>query len=132
MFLQLFGASFTEFLVKTLLVYYGYRSFQAIETEEWHDDAHWLTFWLLYSFIQFIQTGMDYFLYQIPFYAELKLGLFVYMGLFGGATQVYEAIGKRAIKMAEVHLKTVQDATNANPNVQKLKEQLKAVTNKKE
>jgi hypothetical protein len=106
---MILGGTFTGFVTRCLLLLFGYKSFQAIETTAWKDDAHWLTFWLLYSVIQFIEYFLDYVLSMLPLYYELKLALYVYLGLFGGATTVYEAIGKRAIQAAEVQIQAISN-----------------------
>eukprot|EP00993_Chasmostoma_nieuportense_P005593 NODE_6215_length_559_cov_90.479167_g6050_i0.p1 GENE.NODE_6215_length_559_cov_90.479167_g6050_i0~~NODE_6215_length_559_cov_90.479167_g6050_i0.p1 ORF type:complete len:143 (-),score=30.29 NODE_6215_length_559_cov_90.479167_g6050_i0:76-504(-) len=96
------GQGLTDLCTRFLLVYCGYKSFQSIETESWKDDAHWLTFWMLYAFFQFLEFFLDfiysYILFEkIPFYYELKLGIFIYIGLCGGSKRFYEACGKKLI-----------------------------------
>jgi hypothetical protein len=111
---MILGAGFTSFLTRIFLLVCGYQSFQSIETTSWKDDAHWLTFWLLYAIIQFIELFADLLLGSLPLYYELKLGVYVYLAFYGGATIVYEKVGKRAIKATELQIKNV----SARPELQ--------------
>eukprot|EP00994_Dinema_validum_P003402 NODE_1784_length_841_cov_177.614899_g1408_i0.p1 GENE.NODE_1784_length_841_cov_177.614899_g1408_i0~~NODE_1784_length_841_cov_177.614899_g1408_i0.p1 ORF type:complete len:137 (-),score=33.80 NODE_1784_length_841_cov_177.614899_g1408_i0:356-766(-) len=91
----------TQFASSVLLVWCGYQSYQSIETASWKDDAHWLTFWLLYSFLSFLEMVLDPIMYKLPFWYEAQLCVLVYLSVFGGAQTIYAAIGKRAILAVE-------------------------------
>jgi hypothetical protein len=101
------GGTITGLLTKCILLVYGYKSFQSIEATSWKEDNSWLVFWTLYSVIQFFEFFFDSVLCELPMYYELKLGLYVYLGFFGGATLVYDAFGKRAVKVAESQFHTL-------------------------
>eukprot|EP00996_Jenningsia_fusiforme_P003441 NODE_4238_length_839_cov_54.572152_g3912_i0.p2 GENE.NODE_4238_length_839_cov_54.572152_g3912_i0~~NODE_4238_length_839_cov_54.572152_g3912_i0.p2 ORF type:complete len:133 (-),score=46.81 NODE_4238_length_839_cov_54.572152_g3912_i0:338-736(-) len=120
---MILGSGITNLVTRSLLVVYGYRSYQAIETETWKDDAHWLTFWLLFSIIQFLEFFIDYFFEEFPFYNEAKLALFVYLGLMKGATVIYEAVGKRAIQMTEAQVEQLSQRKEFQDGMKTLKEQ---------
>eukprot|EP01125_Pyxidicula_operculata_P021652 TRINITY_DN8472_c0_g1_i1.p1 TRINITY_DN8472_c0_g1~~TRINITY_DN8472_c0_g1_i1.p1 ORF type:complete len:121 (+),score=27.80 TRINITY_DN8472_c0_g1_i1:44-406(+) len=103
----------TNFGLKVLLVFYGYQSFKAVESDNKEDDTQWLTFWLIYSFIQFAEYFSDTLLFWIPFYNELKLGLFVFLGLFRGSALLYNSFFRDVLKQNEAKIdKNLEKITN--------------------
>lgn len=121
---MILGDTITDIIIRGLLAWYGFKSYKAIETQTSRDDNHWLTFWLLYGMIQFLEYWVDLILFWLPFYYELKIGLLVYLGMFGGATVVYNAIGKKAIGIVEENAKKVPE----HPTVKQLASQARGLT----
>ena len=71
-----------------VLLYAGLQSFRALQTTDASDDKQWLTFWLLFTVLEFATTFTDWIGWIIPFYSLAKLGLIVFLGFFNGATMV--------------------------------------------
>eukprot|EP01010_Urceolus_cornutus_P000899 NODE_1405_length_932_cov_679.457531_g1083_i0.p1 GENE.NODE_1405_length_932_cov_679.457531_g1083_i0~~NODE_1405_length_932_cov_679.457531_g1083_i0.p1 ORF type:complete len:153 (-),score=45.58 NODE_1405_length_932_cov_679.457531_g1083_i0:474-872(-) len=120
---MILGGAVTAFATRCLLVFYGYKSYKSIETTAWKDDAHWLTFWMLYAFLQWFEFWLDYFMFKFPFYFEAKLVLYVYLGLFAGATKVYEMGGKRAIQTTEGAVEQFSQRKEVQDTLQAVKAQ---------
>jgi len=120
---MIFGETFTDFLVALLLVYYGFQSHKAIVAGAGGAQAaHWLTFWTLYGIFQAFEEILDYVLWRVPFYYELILAMYIWLGMFGGAQLVYEKFGKNAIKAAEAQAKQLSE----KPQVKQVLQQVDA------
>ncbi len=91
-------------LAHTIIAFYaGVKSFRAIQSNDPRDDKQWLTFWLLYSLFDLASTLADFFLGLIvPFYNELKVAFLVFLGVFGGAAQVYPFVEPLLLKGYQV------------------------------
>lgn len=50
----------------------GYRSFCAVMSENNDDDENWLSYWLVYAFVQFFELAFTIVVATFPFYYELK------------------------------------------------------------
>jgi len=87
------------------LLYPTAKSFEAVETG--HDDAQWLMYWIIYTFLLIAETLLWPVLKWIPLYGEAKAVLLAWLVLphFKGATWVYEAVvGPTLTKLqAEIH-----------------------------
>lgn len=59
---------------------------------------------------------------QVPFYNEIKLAFYVYLGQFNGATVVYEKFGKNAIKSVEGQVKQLSEKPEVKQLVQATQE----------
>ena len=65
-------------------------SFRAIQTTDSGDDKQWLTFWLLFSLFELATKCADYLLgWVLPYYNEAKAAFLIFIGVFGGAQQLY-------------------------------------------
>ena len=107
---MILGHGVTRFFTRCLLLAFGYKSWKSLEVDEVSPgESHWLTFWMLYAFIQAAECILDNILYRAPMYFELKLAFFVYLGLFNGATTIYEKFGANAIQSAEKAIKQVSE-----------------------
>ncbi len=96
-------------LSQSLMYFYaGLMSFRAIQSEEPKDDKQWLTFWLLFSALELVATVTDVLLgWIIPYYNELKCGLLVFLGVFGGAELVYPILEPFLLKADLVQRKYI-------------------------
>jgi hypothetical protein len=73
--------------------YAGLMSFRAIQANDHTIDKQWLTFWLLYSLFELATTCADFLLgWVLPFYNEVKAAFLIFIGIFGGAEQLYPLI----------------------------------------
>jgi len=79
----------SQLLLSTLLLFCGYRSFKALESERNSDDTKWLTFWFVYTLFSFAKSMCDYLGKFILFYQEGSLAIVVYLAFFGGSRMVY-------------------------------------------
>jgi receptor expression-enhancing protein 5/6 len=48
-------------------------SFKAIESQGSADDTQWLTYWVVFGFLNVIEYFSDALLYWVPFYYALKV-----------------------------------------------------------
>eukprot|EP00002_Diphylleia_rotans_P024186 TRINITY_DN476_c0_g13_i1.p1 TRINITY_DN476_c0_g13~~TRINITY_DN476_c0_g13_i1.p1 ORF type:complete len:146 (+),score=37.03 TRINITY_DN476_c0_g13_i1:68-505(+) len=73
-------------------LYPAYASFLAIESPESGDDSQWLTYWIVYGFMQVIEALFEFILEWIPFYYEIKFLFFVWLQAprYMGAQYLYE------------------------------------------
>lgn len=83
---------FAGIITQMILLYCGYRSFKAIESDVEGDDTKWLTFWFVYSIVSFAKSIVDYVGSIIPFYVEANIALVVFLGFFGGAEIAYKQV----------------------------------------
>ena len=66
--------------VVVTVVYPGYKSIQALETQDTEDDdKEWLTYWCVFGVTTVLDEFCGFLLAFIPFYYWLKLGFFVWM-----------------------------------------------------
>merc|ERR1719461_1657103 len=64
------------------LVAYGYPAWQtlkALKSEDKDDDTFWLCYWLIYGWVQVIESVTDKFFFWIPMYETLKIAMYVFM-----------------------------------------------------
>lgn len=82
-----------EIVITTFTVLWpGIQSIRAIESEEKDDDKHWLTYWMIYGFLNFFETFVPFVFWFIPYYAWVRLGFFVWLIQFNGATALYNSV----------------------------------------
>eukprot|EP00930_Biecheleria_cincta_P084300 TRINITY_DN7378_c0_g3_i1.p2 TRINITY_DN7378_c0_g3~~TRINITY_DN7378_c0_g3_i1.p2 ORF type:complete len:159 (+),score=46.31 TRINITY_DN7378_c0_g3_i1:66-542(+) len=66
------------------------------------DDVHWLAFWVAWSVLNGLETATFGLFFLIPFYAEAKFAVLVYMLFFDGAKAVFEkAIDPLLVKLLD-------------------------------
>ncbi|CAM6128937.1 unnamed protein product [Calypogeia fissa] len=80
-----------------MLAYPLYASVIAIESSSKDDETQWLTYWVLYSFVQLIELALDRIIFWLPFWYTLKLVAMAWLALpqFHGAAFVYENYVKK-------------------------------------
>ncbi len=69
----------------------AYKSFKAIESDDKDDDTQWLTYWVVWSFLNISEYG-DFLAYIIPYYFVLKTAFLTYAWHFMGAKKLYEVV----------------------------------------
>mmetsp|Transcript_32585 Transcript_32585/g.68094 ORF Transcript_32585/g.68094 Transcript_32585/m.68094 type:complete len:129 (-) Transcript_32585:237-623(-) len=77
------------------VLYPSYMSFKAIRTKDnKEDDTQWLTYWVIYSLVQLIDSVLGFVLIWIPFFSTLKLLATLYLVLpqFKGSLALYVVI----------------------------------------
>ena len=62
-------------------VYPAYASFKAIESTDKQDDVQWLTYWVVFGFLNVLEFFSDILLYWIPFYYLIKVVLVMWLVL---------------------------------------------------
>jgi receptor expression-enhancing protein 5/6 len=83
---------FVPLITNAILLYCGYASFKALETDRNDDDKQWLTFWLIYTLFAFAKSIADYLLFIIPFYNEASIATIVFLAFFNGARMAYDIV----------------------------------------
>lgn len=67
---MILGYSFTSLIIRLLLVYFSYKSWKALSGGN-VVEAHWLTFWTLYAFIQLLEILLDSILWKVCLICEI-------------------------------------------------------------
>jgi hypothetical protein len=123
------GDSFLGFIVSILLVAAGYQTWKAVEGNNSDAKKHWLTFWMLYGVFQFLELFLDVLLCWMPFfYNEAKLGFYVYLAFFDGASKIYDLVGEKGFKHAEDNVKQVHKKLMTNDQYKQLSEKIQNYT----
>lgn len=86
-----YGARILSYFVGVLQPLY--HTFKALETEEKDDDTLWLTYWMVYGFMSFLdETVLAPVVALFPLvYYVAKMAFMIYIVNFNGAVVVYEA-----------------------------------------
>uniref|UniRef100_A0A7S4CZJ3 Receptor expression-enhancing protein n=1 Tax=Eutreptiella gymnastica TaxID=73025 RepID=A0A7S4CZJ3_9EUGL len=127
---MILGHGVTRFFTRCLLLAFGFKSWKSLDSEASAAQSHWLTFWLLYAFVQAAECVLDNILYRAPMYFELKLAFFVYLGLFNGATTIYEKFGANAIQSAEKAIKQVSEKEEVQKFIKQVQEKAAPILEK--
>lgn len=76
--------------------YPAYMSYKSLKSSENKDDKQWLIYWIVFSFINLVETLFYHILYFIPFYYHTKLVFFVW--LYHDSTKGAEFIFKKYLQ----------------------------------
>lgn len=70
----------------------GFYSLNSLFTISREDDIQWLSYWVIFSFLTVIESGISI-VYWFPFYYTFKLVFVLWLGLpqFGGAQLVFRS-----------------------------------------
>ncbi|KAJ3306429.1 ER membrane protein DP1/Yop1 [Kappamyces sp. JEL0829] len=73
-------------------IYPAYASFKALETDNKIDDVQWLTYWVVFAFLNLIEFFTDILLFWLPFYYFFKAVLICWLVLpqTMGAMTIYK------------------------------------------
>lgn len=91
---------------------------EALESSGVLDDAQWLTYWLIYALLTVFERFTFRLLYYIPFFAEMRLGLLVWLAVppFLGASKLYAMARPHLVKAVAVineHVASIQGKESA-------------------
>ena len=89
-------------------LYPAYMSFKALETKDEEDDAQWLTYWVVFVLMSFLDGLLGSFLSLIPLYYLAKLVFYVYLFYpkSRGAVVIYQNLLRPLLKKYEVQIDT--------------------------
>ena len=87
-------------------LYPAYMSFKALNTPEPEDDTQWLTYWVVFSFLNLTEQITSFFVNWIPLYFLFKVGflLWCYLPTTLGANVIYKSFLKPQL---EKHLNAI-------------------------
>lgn len=104
---KLMGTIWRRFLIG--IGYPTFKSFEAIKSPGSKDDTQWLTYWVVYSVYNFIETLLWVILAWIPLYGLVKVLALVWLVApqFQGATYLYNAFIGDGLEMCADYLATV-------------------------
>merc|ERR1712012_392037 len=85
----------------------AWASLKAIRSDRKDDDTKWLTYWVLYGFVSFVESITDIFLYWIPMYEFAKMLMYIF--LWSPQTEGAIIIYKRGIGPIMSELEGVED-----------------------
>eukprot|EP00923_Selenidium_pygospionis_P041140 GHVN01071251.1.p1 GENE.GHVN01071251.1~~GHVN01071251.1.p1 ORF type:complete len:181 (-),score=23.25 GHVN01071251.1:295-837(-) len=71
------------------MVYPAIASYKAIKTADKKDDTQWLSYWVVFSVLQFFETFFGFLFAWIPFFYFIKVAFLLYLSLFKGAETIY-------------------------------------------
>lgn len=110
-------AGFTMNIVVDILgfVYPVYMSYKAINTEDTADDKQWLTYWVVYGFLQLVEK-LFFLEYLIPLYFLFKLLFLWYCACRGGATHVYKHVIQPSMSQYEQRIDESIDSLSRQTN----------------
>ncbi|KAL3911548.1 MAG: hypothetical protein SGARI_001594 [Bacillariaceae sp.] len=100
MFFVLFGIGVANLCTTIGFVYPAYQSIMAIENKNKGDDVQWRVYWVLYSFLNIIETFQDFILYWVPFYFAFKMAFLLWAMLpqTRGGKFLYDSFLKDLLK----------------------------------
>jgi len=73
----MFGATILTLTITVL--YPGFKSIQALETQSADDDKEWLTYWIIFGLFSLIDDFFGFALNFIPYFYWIKLLFFIYL-----------------------------------------------------
>ena len=78
------------------VMYPGLRSIRALISKEGDDDKEWLTYWMIFGVLHFLEMFFGWLLYFIPYWEYVRLLGIAWLMLpqFKGASIVYEKVLK--------------------------------------
>ncbi|KAL1370378.1 HVA22-like protein f isoform X1 [Arachis hypogaea] len=84
-----------------MLLYPLYASIRAIESPSTLDDHQWLTYWVLYSFVELFELSCYNILAWFPIWPYMKLVFCIWLVLpmFNGAAFIYENYVRQYVKI---------------------------------
>jgi receptor expression-enhancing protein 5/6 len=102
-----FASSFLTAMLGFL--YPAYMSFKALESETKEDDEQWLTYWVVFIFINFLDNVVGIFFSIIPLYHLVKLIFYIYLYYprSNGATVIYNKVLRPFLKKYESQVDSV-------------------------
>jgi len=101
-------------------LYPAYMSFKALETPDPGDDVQWLTYWVVFILVSFLDALFGSILSFIPLYNVLKLVFYIYLFYpkSRGATVIYENFLKPLLRKYEGQIDTyIQKAGNVEKTI---------------
>lgn len=84
-----------DFLCKVLAFTYPvFASYKALASPDNPDAAHWLTYWIVFSFVVLTESITDMVFFWVPFYGLFKLAFYVYLmhPATMGAGKIYKMV----------------------------------------
>ncbi len=92
-------------------LYPAYMSFKALNTPEPEDDTQWLTYWVVYAFLNLTEQMTSFFVNWIPFYFLMKVAFLIwcYLPSTLGANVIYKSFLKPQL---EKHLNCIDAKLN--------------------
>jgi len=99
-------------------LYPAYMSFKALETDGDDDDKQWLTYWVVFVFVDFLDDILGMVLSMIPLYHLFKMVFYIYLFYpkTKGALKIYHLLIRPLLKKYEGDvdslLKKGEDAKN--------------------
>lgn len=95
--------------------YPAYMSFKALESPGEDDDKQWLTYWVVFIFVDFFDNVLGIFLTIIPLYHLLKMIFYIYLFYpkTKGALTIYQNFLRPILTKYEKDIDTALDKGKA-------------------
>jgi receptor expression-enhancing protein 5/6 len=108
---------FTICVTMFTVIYPGLLSIRAIETDTADDDKIWLTYWIVFGFLEVAETFLGFIFYFIPYYAYIRVALFVWLISFNGAETLYTTVLRDLLRknkdLIQSFIQRAQDTTES-------------------
>jgi receptor expression-enhancing protein 5/6 len=99
------------------VIYPGLLSIRAIETSSADDDKIWLTYWIVFGFLEVAETFFGFVFYFVPYYSYIRVALFVWLIQFNGAETLYSTVLRDLLRknkdLIQSFIKRAQDTTES-------------------
>jgi len=97
-FIGLFDFYITNLVGIIFPIFWSLKSLQSRSKDD--DDKQWLTYWIIFSLSQILDTFSNLILQIIPFYFFIKIGFLIWLFLpnFRGAEKIYHNFIKKRFK----------------------------------
>ncbi|KAF8677441.1 TB2/DP1, HVA22 family [Rhizoctonia solani] len=99
----------------------AYMSMRAIETPSGRDDVQWLTYWVIFGFLTYLESfALRIVLYYVPWYFALKTVFVLWLQLpqFKGAATMYHAAIRPSMDRARLQATSPTTRYPATTNTQ--------------
>lgn len=109
--------------------YPAYMSFKALESEGEEDDMQWLTYWVVFIFVNFLDNVFGLFFSIIPLFHLLKLIFYIYLFYpkSKGALTIYKSFIRPMLKKYESQIdEALKKGEKITENIQKNLQHTKA------
>ena len=90
--LLLLFSGFTIVVTCYTVIYPGLLSIRAINSKRKDDDKTWLTYWLIFGLLNVAETFLGFVFYFIPYWAWVRIGLFIWLLQFNGSKTLYDTV----------------------------------------
>ena len=103
-------------MIAFTVIYPGLKSIRAIETKETGDDKVWLTYWMVFGLLTVAETFFGFIFFFVPYYAWIRVGLFVWLIEFNGAQILFNGVLRDLLRknkdLINDFIKKTQDAAS--------------------
>ncbi|CAL5983400.1 TB2/DP1 [Hexamita inflata] len=94
-----------------------YKSIQALTTNKGSDDKQWLSYWVIFGLLTFIEFSFNWLSAIIPFYHEAKSLILVWLVKHNGALTLYNLVISKFFLKAEQYVEDKEYRNTINEKI---------------